>query len=335
MNYSRRISEEDKLTQIQSLQEESVYMYYLGYYPKLRVMYHSPFSKDNNPSFTFYCSGYKLFFKDFSSGNHGDILNLVQSLFHLTTSEAINKLYNDLIIKNKSHSIPRVSLTEKKENKLCSFETKIEVILRDFNKKDLEYWSQYYFDKNILNKYDIKPVQQVWLNNEGWLEKDKLWYQNKENNPCYRYLFNGKYKCYKPLEKNKKKKWVNNCDNIHNIQGFKQLLKGDTLILTKSYKDVIVSNEHLKIPSLAFHGENHYHHEKVINWMKKEYKKIIIIYDNDETGINSAKKMYDSYNLSYFHIPKEYLIKDNIKDISDFVKKYGIKELQNLIYNNI
>ena len=57
--------------------------------------------------------------------------------------------------------------------------------------------------------------------------------------------------------------------------------------------------------------------------LKKRFKNIIVFYDNDLPGIDGMcriKKLYPE--LKFFWIPRKY----GAKDISDFIKKYGLEE---------
>lgn len=320
MNYSKKVVIKEDLTYeklINKYSEEYLYSIYLGYYPDTKKMYKSPFQEEKTPSFNFYTKDGKLKFKDYSSTNTGTVVDLVMILYNLSFIEALVKIYNDCNGNPNDKIILRPRIIDK-------LETKIEVITKDFTQEDYDYWEQYYFDLNILNKYNIKACNQVWLTTGN---KNYLWYDYKSNNPCYRYIFNKQYKCYKPLETNKTLKWLNKCNNYDNIQGIEQLTKGDTLIITKSYKDVICFNEFIGIPSIAFHGEGHYIDERVIIWLKKQYKNIFIVYDNDTTGVTQAYKLSKLYNIPYKYIPSSYVE----KDLSDFIKNHGIKESKKLI----
>ena len=69
--------------------------------------------------------------------------------------------------------------------------------------------------------------------------------------------------------------------------------------------------------------------EIVVNNVKKRFKRIIIFYDRDKTGIEFTRKLTRKYNLDFFIINKRY----KTKDISDFVKNFGSKEASELIKN--
>lgn len=63
--------------------------------------------------------------------------------------------------------------------------------------------------------------------------------------------------------------------------------------------------------------------------LKKRFKTIIIFYDNDEAGLKGAKLNCKEHNLDSVIIPVE----SKVKDISDYIKEYGILETKKLINN--
>lgn len=322
MDYSKKVLNIEDLTLDRLLKlsdERYMYSIYLGYYPETKKMYKSPFNDERSPSFNFYYKNNRLKFKDFSSNNSGTIVDLVMILYSLNYSQALIKLNNDINGNNNFFHTRNSSRISSSRNDIQ--EKEIKVILKPYTQEDFDYWEQCYFGIVNLEYFNIKPCKEVWLD-------DKIVYSYDSKNPCYRYLFNGKYKTYKPLETNSKLKWLSNCNNIENIQGFEYLdYKSDTLIITKSFKDVACLKQHLNYDSISFHGESHHIQENIINYFKKKYKNIYFFYDNDIPGIRNAKKLSELYNIPYIYIPEEYLV----KDISDYIKTYGIHSAKQIV----
>ncbi len=318
MDYSKKVSNIEDLTferLLKKTDEGYMYSIYLGYYPEVKKMYKSPFNDEKTPSFNFYYKNNKLKFKDFSSNNSGTIVDLVMILFSLNYKEALIKINNDI---NGGSSLSN-SISSSNRNSI-GVKHEIKVVLKPYTQEDFDYWEDYYFDINDLEYFNIKSCQEVWLNN-------KLWYSYNSKNPCYRYVFNGKYKIYKPLDTTGYR-WLNNCDNYNNIQGFEYLdYKSDTLIITKSFKDVACIKKHLNYDSISFHGESHYIDKKIINYLKNKYKKIYFFYDNDKSGIRDAEKLSKLYDIPHIYIPKQY----STKDISDYIKTYGIHSAKQIV----
>ncbi len=324
MDYSKKVLNTEDLTFERLLKitnEEYMYSIYLGYTPETKKMYKSPFNDEKTPSFNFYYSNNRLRYKDYSSGNTGTVIDLIMILHSLDYKDALIKLNNDLNGITKISTRISTRIWDRESNNRLNKTSEISIILKSYTQEDIDYWEQYYFDVNDLEYFDIKPCQEVWLD-------DKIWYKYNSKNPCYRYLFNGKYKVYKPLEKNKSIKWLSQCNNHDNIQGLKYLDDdSDTLIITKSYKDVICLKKHLNYNSISFHGESHYIQEKIINYFKKRYKYIYFFYDNDEPGIKNAKKLSDLYDIPHIYLPEDC----EVKDISDYISLYGIENSKQIV----
>jgi hypothetical protein len=308
---------------LEKLSEIEIYEKYLGRIINTNTFYHSPFKVEKTPSFKFYVKNGQLIYKCFSSGNQGNCFSFVSELFNLTFQEALQKIAVDFKLNN--------SVNNSKTKKIIPLEqifspkdpVKIDIILREFTQSDLNYWSQFYINKNLLDLYDIKCADEVWVNG-------KLYWKYKDYNPIFRYRFGERVKCYRPLEKNKKKKWLSNTKAI-DIQGFNQLpQKGELLFITSSMKDVLT----LKVMgynAIAPQAESNYLDIKMIKYLYTRFKKIIIFYDSDTDGLDLAKKRSMETGLEYIFIPLMF----NCKDPSDFMREYGIEFCKEVIESSI
>ena len=87
-----------------------------------------------------------------------------------------------------------------------------------------------------------------------------------------------------------------------------------------------------KIPACAPNSEHLFISDNVLEDLKRRFKYIIILYDQDRTGkLNMAKIRSEHPELIYLVIPKEY----GAKDFSDFRKKYGFMKTKEAILNVI
>ena len=71
--------------------------------------------------------------------------------------------------------------------------------------------------------------------------------------------------------------------------------------------------------------------EDILNDLKARFKKILILFDNDETGIKKAQEYSNKYNLIQFVIDSKF----NAKDISDAVKLNGFDVIKNWLNTKI
>ena len=143
-----------------------------------------------------------------------------------------------------------------------------------------------------------------------------------------------KFKIYRPYSKNKSAKWRTNT-GLHDLQGWAQLPQyNDLLIITKSLKDVMVLYK-LGYHAIAPGSESASLPVKIVDQLKERFKKIIILFDYDDGGLNGASKLNNKFGFDKVFIPYEYKEIHNAKDVSDFYKEFGkdktIKMLKQII----
>ena len=296
--------------------EYDIYRYYIGDNFSIGKIMSSPFRSDKNPSFGIFKSSRtsSLLYKDLATGSSGNCISFVQELFNISYREAIVKIISDTINKNLTISTEGISIKEDYE----STKTIISVRRKNFCKTDDDYWGQYYLFRDDLRHFNVFPIHEYWLNEivQPWAYK---W-----DNPGYAYQIYNKYKLYKPLSI-KKYKWISNC-NSYDIQGMEQLTyKNNLLIITKALKDAMVLYK-LGYNAIAPNGENHSIPKEVMTNLIDRFDNIVVFYDNDEAGINGANKIASKYELKTIFIPDNYP-----KDISDYIKQYGIDKSKELL----
>lgn len=314
-----------KETILKYVDERKIYEQVLGHEAELYQLIKSPLRQDKNPSFNLYINKYngRIWFKDLGTGKSGDCFRLIEMLYGYSYHETllyIDDLFNlniakgESFINNKPNQFPsRISKPKRR--------SLIQIKHKPFNQYDLTTWKQWNITLKYLKYFQVFHARYVWIN--GY-RVDRLSYT--ENNPTYAYLFGKRFKIYKPKEKDKQWKWRSNCSK-EDIQGWKQLPeKGNHLIITKSYKDVIMHRT-IGLPSIAPNGEGYSIPYNKVADIKRRFKNIHIIYDNDTTGIENAKVIAEKYDLPYSYIPKEY----NEKDPCEFVETYGIKKYKKLL----
>jgi len=298
----------DKILSI--IDDYYIYCYYLDKEVKINKPISSPLRKDKHPSWSLYRSKNGILkYRDFATGESGNIINLVQKLYELNYGQALKKVWQDVVIKKPVSLRRTIKNIEVRTNK----ENIIEVKRKNFTDKDIQYWSKYGISKDLLKEYKIFPIHTFWVNGN-----QSFTYTDKE--PMYAYSIYNKFKIYRPFSR-KLEKWRNNC-STYDIQGLEQLEgTGDLLIITKSLKDVIVLKT-LGFNAIAPQSELSGIPQIIIDHLKIRFKNIIILFDYDDGGIQGAKKLSEKHSLNIKFIPKKYLDLYQIKDISDFVKEF-------------
>lgn len=304
--------------------EEQLMEYYL-HLPVKKGLFRSPLRRDKQPTCSFYRnkSG-TLIFKDFATGQHLNIFDVVQSIFRCNYFESLRIIANDfgIVRDNALHKNPgKINLNPIKiKDKEIS---KIQIEVQEFTDGELKWWGKYGISKDILKRFNVYSCKHVFLN-------DQLFAESQQHCPIFGY-YGKKYqglelwRCYFP--KRTSFRFITNWPS-KKIQGYDQLpKKGKLLVITKSMKDSMCLYS-CGITACAPNSENLFISDKVLEDLKSRFKNIVVLYDNDRPGLyNMAKIRREHPELTYVFIPKRY----GSKDISDFYKDHGRKETLNLI----
>lgn len=307
------------------IQDIDVYRYYTGQEVDISTSLHSPLRDDNRPSFGYFIgeSG-EICFKDFILGA-GDFVKFVQLMYGLNYFEALSKIvvdfnlkphfhYKDIEKTNKNYKPEKYEPRDKLLSKANNF--KLGKKSREWKLYDLKFWDQFGIDMDMLELYNVEPIEYIFLNNVPVLA-DKLAY-------CFKEFKDGKetYKIYQPFSSNYK--WLNN-HNDSVWQGWTQLPeKGDNLIITKSLKDVMSIVNVLEIPAVSLQAESIIPKPHIIDELKSRFKMIHLWYDNDydkdtNWGRELGDKLQHAFKIHRYEIDKKY----KSKDFSDLVKNHS------------
>lgn len=298
----------------------SIFEKYFGSEIILGKKYQSPFRKDRDPSFVFFEGKSKLRFFDFSTGKTGDCFDFLIALYQLPFKDILKMINQDFnlglgggegVVANK---ITNPS-TKKRKEKL--FQVKIQ----PFGEADLKYWATFGITEEILKKYRVYSLREVWLNKE-------LLASYSEEDPIFGLYFpkTEHIKIYRPLTKFKKNKWIGNSSR-EDIHGEDQLsYTSDTIVLTSSLKDLMVLGL-LGYEAIALNSEGARPNEKVLTILSKyEYK--YVLYDNDKAGMDYAEMIKSI-------IPEIVILQvldEKTKDPADFLREHGIEKLREMLH---
>ena len=318
------ISLKPKITKdfiLSKVNQESIMQHYTGNDVTSKKLVTSCLRSDNHVTVGYYKSKSGiLYMHDFATNEHLDCWNVVMRLYNCSFYKALNIIANDFglsdtnVVPTKINIIPEIKETES---------SIIQVQIKDFTDRELEWWKSFGISKKTLKKYHIFSVQHVFLNGE-------LKFTSSEQCPIYGYYF-GK-------DKNNKEKWqiyfpmrtefrfLNNTSKKL-LQGYKQLPKtGDLLVISKSMKDIMAMYE-FNIPAVAPNSETLFINDKQLEEFKSRFKHILIFYDSDRPGkYNMAKIRREHPELNYYFLPK-YLS----KDFTDTIKQVGINKMKELV----
>lgn len=302
---------------LSKVSEYDIYAHYLGQF-KVGAIYNSPFRKDKNPSFGIYYSKRtkQLLFKDHGTGECGNIVKFVSLYTGLTN---YNDILKDIV---KQLNITTDTKLDSSKQYIPSSETVIGIVRQKFTPTDINYWSQFNISEKTLKKFNVNSIKYYLCNG---IVKGIY----KEDNPLYAYKVYNNFKIYRPLA-DKYTKWRNNLTE-YDIQGYAQLpSKGDTLIITKSMKDVMCLYE-MGIPAISPSSESTFIPNDILEGLKKRFKRIIILFDRDNAGVKYLRKMSLKTGLEGLLVHKKF----KAKDISDAIKANSFEEIKEWLYGEI
>lgn len=296
------------------LNQEDIWEYYTGVKPTSSLKVCNPLRDDNHPDCSFYYSSGYWWLNDFAWKKQFNCFTAIMQKYSITYPQALDKVYEEMIRGKKVNLSPLTfSLNVTKVKK------KIDVRHQKFTRKDIEFLKSFGISSNTCNKYKVFSIGKYWIDN-------KLCYTYKESDPCLGYYFgNGEWKMYHYEREDWR--FVGNT-NKTTLQGYNQLKDvGHLLIITKSYKDVMVYDE-MCYSSVAPHSEALSDWDIHLSELNTRFERIYLNFDNDEAGINASNDVVKKHPfITPFFIPKE----SGEKDISDYVKKYGKNETIKLL----
>lgn len=293
-----------------------VFQYYLNLPEQLtgqNIKINSIFNpNDKTPSFCIYVNEtimqYK--FKDFSTGKNGNKVDLVKLMFNMEYPEASRKIVKDYNLFVKNNGVQKIDFKPESKWEINFIQE------RSWTITDKKYWLSFRIGKTILEEFNVKPIEYYTLVKQ---DSDKIENLRCGSKWCYGYFDkNGEvYKIYQPFSKNYKFYKAKSY-----LQGLDQLKYNEPyLVICSSLKDALcLKGMGYNVEVLAPDSENTMIKPHVIEHLKKKYKKIITLFDNDQAGLEAIEKYKNLYDLHGCVLPMS-------KDISDAIKNYGLEKV--------
>lgn len=279
---------------------------------KIPCIINSPLRVDNNPSFSLYSKdGINVLWTDFSTKQHGDTIDLLKKYWGESYREVLEHLWEDssnITNTNYNYNYTKRNYRIKSNNNI-----KIECKVREWEDYDIEYWKSYGISLEWLKYANVYPIShKIIIKEDGRyvFSCDKLAYAYVEFKDG-----NTTLKIYQPYNKSGYK-WSNNHDRSVISLWTKVPKYGDRIVICSSLKDALCLSCQTKIPALAVQGEGYSISNTAIKELKRRYKHIYILFDNDNAGIEDAIKLSEHTGFKNIVLPKI----NNSKDISDLYK---------------
>jgi hypothetical protein len=303
---------------LEEVDEYLLYCFYLGFNPELRVRYKSPArdpsNADENASWSLFTNTSRLnreyAWKDSGTGEFGDIFKLVMIVLNCKNkATALERIKQDFIFGN-GVEIARQGISAPKDKDPA----RIRLKSRAFDHQDKQWWLERTgADEEILNFFNVKRVKYYWM-------------YDKQNTPSfpgdgvYAYRIYSHYQLYFP-HRDRDFRFRNDFSDDH-LLGFAQLkFQSDTLIITKSMKDIITLYG-LGFEAVSPRGEHTPIPQKFLEFLSSKYKRIFTLFDND------GKHRAWDYKYPSIELPTPTKV---AKDPSDHYHVFGPQETQNVI----
>lgn len=301
--------------------------FYLGV-RQIPCFIQSPLRRDDRPSFGLYSlDGKRIFFTDLATKEKGGIYDLLTKMWHCSYNEVLSRIQRDFL-KNNGEANVNLMAAPKTVSEITSHsEVSMEVKVREWRQYDIDYWASYGVPLEWLKYAEVYPISHKIITKNGIKSifgADRLAYAFVEHKEGKITL-----KIYQPLNK-EGYKWA----NTHNRSVVSLWTKipetGDKVVICSSLKDALCFWANTGIPALALQGEGYGMSDTAITELKRRYKQVYILFDNDKAGINDSKKLSEQTGFTNLILP----IFEGGKDVSDLMKCKG-KEAFITIINNL
>lgn len=316
------ISLEDILSRVT---EADILFYYLGV-TRVPCVINSPLRQDKRPSFGLYSmDGKRIFYVDLSTKDRGGLFDLLGKMWSCNYIDVLKRIDEDIpkftIGTNIKVTTPCHISASGDYNKSVDLQCKI----REWRKYDIEYWESYGISLEWLKFAEVYPISHKIILKDGHryvFRADKYAYAYVEHKEGKVTL-----KIYQPYSKDKRYKWSNKHDRSVISLWTKVPENGNIICICSSLKDALCLWANTGIPAIAVQGEGYNINNTAINELKRRYKKICILFDNDDAGIIDGDKLAKSTGFTNVVLPKF----SGGKDISDLMLAKGKSEFLKVV----
>lgn len=325
----------DKENILAVVSEQDIFRFYEPNFVKEGVLFRSSMRNDKHPTCGISGKNGSLLYRDFAIAHAPyDFIEYIRVKFGDSYKDALMRIRGDFSLKlfyngfNKSSSGGGQYATPQHINgePLIEYPTKISVQTRPWNTIDANFWfTRLQITRVELALFNVFPLKLAVIDSSKSGEHLFIGGGN-----FYGYYF-GKdvdrelWKLYDPHTYSKFQKWRNNAPESM-LQGYDILPEtGNLLIITKSLKDVIVLYR-AGYNAVAPNSENIYISEERLQELKRRFKQVVLLYDNDDPGFSMGDTMSDAYKMPVLYY-------DDLlgKDSADVVEAFGYAHLKKVL----
>lgn len=290
---------------------------------ELPVIICSPLRPDKNPSFGLHSSdGKRVHYTDFATRDRGGLFDLLGLYWGVSYVEVLTRIWEDLPNFSSTNPTFIVKRTEGSSSTGHKYSKSIDLKcrVRPWAKHDIEFWNSFGISLEWLKYADVYAISHKIVVKNGYEYKiaaDKYAYAYVERKEGKITL-----KIYQPFN-TKGYKWSNRHDKSVISLWTKVPEYGDRICICASMKDALCLWANTGIPSLAIQGEGYGMSETAVSELRRRYREVYILLDNDEAGLKDGEKLSESTGFTNLILPDNY----GAKDIADLYKQLQNKEL--------
>ena len=313
---------------LEKITEYDIFKYYMPNTDwETNVVTFSPFRNERNPSFMIGNKQGRLTFIDFAdTSKRGSCFDFVRMSFNLKDLKEVLAL----IDRDFGLGFSRETNTEQYKRIVSQYiqpvravkaYSNIQVIVKAFTNDELAYWNQYHQSLDDLKANNVYSISKVYLNKQLFPVPFEL---------RFGYLYDDKWKIYRPHAKDKKSKWVPNNVPITAMDGKDDIKQCDVAFINKSKKDYMVMKKLFPCScAVQNEGLGCFSPENV-EYIKSNSASQILSFDSDITGVENSQQITKIFDFDYCNVPRKYL-SEGIKDWADLAKAHGMQAIEDYL----
>jgi hypothetical protein len=254
--------------------------------------------------------------KDFADSSYsGSGVEYVQQKYGLSVGDAMRKIAknfglldeDDTTYKEVTSSYTKPVMDQKRY-------TFIQVKVRKWEKRDLDYWGQFGISVEELKAEAVYPLSELFINRR----RDPF----RQDELVYAYKYQTGFKIYFP-QREKGERWKSNIKTsiVENIK-ILQELDPAVVLITKSKKDRLVLSRYFPYVMNVQNESRSCFTPEFVEMLRG--RDVWINYDSDEAGVKNCTNITSEFGYKYINVPKNYL---PVKDFADLYKEHGEEEV--------
>ena len=313
---------------LEKVSEYDIFRYYMPRSDwQVNVVTLSPFRNERSPSFIIGNKHGRLTFIDFGdTSKRGSCFDFVRMMFNINLDEALKMIDRDLGLgmtrSTNTQEYKRIISDYKQPIKVDKIYTSVQAVVRRFTNEELAYWAQYHISEDELKANNVYSLSKVYLNKQLVTSSlDEL---------RFGYLYDDRWKIYRPFAKEKRYKWVPNNVPITAMDGKDDIKECNVAFINKSKKDYMVMKKLFPCScAVQNEGLGCFSPENV-EYIKSNSASQILSFDSDVTGVENSQQITQMFNFGYCNVPRKYL-SEGIKDWADLAKAHGMQAIEDYL----